>query len=161
MDKNIQAIDRALETLTLVSLDDVDTSFEEEEIQAEENIFQVISGGRGDSLKVSDFIEYEDGTFDPGLSRLEKRSISDISPRFIPENCIQCNMCSFVCPHAVIRPFLLNEEEVENAPESLKEDLLDVNIKGEKLKYTIGISLPDCTGCGSVSYTHLTSAGAS
>lgn len=148
VDKNIQAIDRALETLTLVSLDEVDASFEEEEIQLEENIFQVISGGRGDSLKVSDFIEYEDGTFDPGLSRLEKRSISDISPRFIPENCIQCNMCSFVCPHAVIRPFLLNEEEVENAPESLKEDLLDVNIKGEKLKYTIGISLPDCTGCG-------------
>ena len=148
VDKNIQAIDRALETLTLVSLDDVDKSFEEEESQIEENIFQVISSGRGDSLKVSDFIEYEDGTFDPGLSRLEKRSISDISPRFIPENCIQCNMCSFVCPHAVIRPFLLNEEEVENAPESLKADLLDVNIKGEKLKYTIGISLPDCTGCG-------------
>ena len=148
VDKNIQAIDRALETLTLVSLDDVDKSFEEEESQIEENIFQVISSGRGDSLKVSDFIEYEDGTFDPGLSRLEKRSISDISPRFIPENCIQCNMCSFVCPHAVIRPFLLNEEEVENAPESLKADLLDVNIKGEKLKYTIGVSLPDCTGCG-------------
>ena len=57
-------------------------------------------------------------------------------------------MCSFVCPHAVIRPFLLNEEEVENAPLSLKEDLIDANIKGEDLKFTIGISLPDCTGCG-------------
>lgn len=146
VDKNLQAIDRALENLTLVSLNDVRYR-EKEEKEEVTNIFEVISSGRGDTLKVSDFIEYEDGTFDPGLSRLEKRSISDIAPAFIPENCIQCNMCSFVCPHAVIRPFLLNEEEVENAPESLKEDLLDVNIKGEKLKYTIGISLPDCTGC--------------
>ena len=56
-------------------------------------------------------------------------------------------MCSFVCPHAVIRPFLLNEEEVENAPASLKEDLIDANIKGQNLKYAIGISFPDCTGC--------------
>ena len=148
VDKNLQAIDRALENLILVSLDDVDYSRKEKaDSDVDDNIFEVISSGRGDALKVSDFIEYEDGTFDPGLSRLEKRSVSDISPHFIPENCIQCNMCSFVCPHAVIRPFLLNEEEVKNAPESLKEDLLDVNIKGEKLKYTIGISLPDCTGC--------------
>ena len=101
----------------------------------------------GDSLKVSDFVKYDDGTYNPGLSQLEKRNISDIAPKYTPENCIACNMCSFVCPHAVIRPFLLNEEEVENAPEELKEDLIDANIKGENLKFTIGISLPDCTGC--------------
>lgn len=143
--KNIEAIDKALEYLELVTLPD--TLKGEEETEKEENIFEIISSGRGDSLKVSDFISYEDGTFDPGLSRREKRNISDIGPNFIKENCIQCNMCSFVCPHAVIRPFLLNEEEVANAPESLKEDLVDANIKGENLKYTIGISLPDCTGC--------------
>ncbi|MBE6147463.1 MAG: pyruvate:ferredoxin (flavodoxin) oxidoreductase [Firmicutes bacterium] len=145
VEKNINAIERALESLELVSLDDM--IYEEGFVEEEENIFEVIASGRGDSLKVSDFLKYEDGTFDTGLSRLEKRNISDITPQFIPENCIQCNMCSFVCPHAVIRPFLLDENEVKNAPESLKKDLLDANIKGEKLKYTIGISFPDCTGC--------------
>ena len=92
-------------------------------------------------------MKYEDGTYDPGLSKQEKRNISDIGPCFNKENCIQCNMCSFVCPHAVIRPFLLDEEEVKNAPESLKSELMDANIKGQNLKYAIGISLPDCTGC--------------
>ena len=143
--KNIEAVEKALDYLTLVELPDSEK--DEQEVETDQNIFGVISSGRGDSLKVSDFLSYEDGTFDPGLSRQEKRNISDIGPKFIPDKCIQCNMCSFVCPHAVIRPFLLNEEEVKNAPESLKEDLLDANIKGENLKYTIGISLPDCTGC--------------
>lgn len=146
VDKNLEAVEKALDYLTLVELPNETKSPSVEE-ETDQNIFGVISSGRGDSLKVSDFLAYEDGTFDPGLSKLEKRNISDISPKFIPENCIQCNMCSFVCPHAVIRPFLLNEEEVKNAPESLKEDLIDANIKGENLKYTIGISLPDCTGC--------------
>ncbi len=143
--KNLEAIDKALELLTLVELSEEEK--EEIENETDDNIFGVISSGRGDSLKVSDFIAYEDGTYTPGLSKLEKRNISDIGPKWVPENCIQCNMCSFVCPHAVIRPFLLNEEEVEKAPESLKEELLDANIKGQNLKYAIGVSFPDCTGC--------------
>ena len=144
VNKNIEAVDKAINLLTLVELGDLK---EEVENETDDNIFAVISSGRGNSLKVSDFLPYEDGTFLPGLSRQEKRNISDIGPCFDKENCIQCNMCSFVCPHAVIRPFLLNEEEVENAPLSLKEDLIDANIKGENLKFAIGISLPDCTGC--------------
>ena len=143
--KNIDAINKALDYLKLVEV----PNNEKEEVKAEtdDNIFGVISSGRGDSLKVSDFLKYEDGTYDPGLSKQEKRNISDIGPCFNKENCIQCNMCSFVCPHAVIRPFLLDEEEVKNAPESLKSELMDANIKGQNLKYAIGISLPDCTGC--------------
>ena len=143
--KNIDAINKALDYLKLVEV----PNNEKEEVEAEtdDNIFGVISSGRGDSLKVSDFLKYEDGTYDPGLSKQEKRNISDIGPCFNKENCIQCNMCSFVCPHAVIRPFLLNEEEVKNAPESLKSELMDANIKGQNLRYAIGISLPDCTGC--------------
>ena len=144
--KNIEAIDKALDYLELVELPSEEK--EEDNInETDDNIFGVIASGRGNDLKVSDFLKYEDGTFEGGLSKLEKRNISDIGPKFIKENCIQCNMCSFVCPHAVIRPFLLDEEEVKNAPESLKEDLIDANIKGENLKYTIGISFPDCTGC--------------
>lgn len=143
--KNIDAISKALDYLKLVEV----PNNEKEKVEAEtdDNIFGVISSGRGDSLKVSDFLKYEDGTYDPGLSKQEKRNISDIGPCFNKENCIQCNMCSFVCPHAVIRPFLLDEEEVKNAPESLKSELMDANIKGQNLKYAIGISLPDCTGC--------------
>ena len=144
--KNIEAIDKAFNYFELVELPEKVKNEKAEE--AAKNIFEVIASGNGDSLKVSDFIKYEDGTFDPGLSKQEKRSISSEAPCWNPKNCIQCNMCSFVCPHAVIRPFLLNEEEVANAPESLKEDLIDANIKGENLKFAIGISLPDCTGCG-------------
>lgn len=142
--KNLEALDQAVSNLVEVSLDE-DVTVEEE--QNFESIFDIISSGRGDSLKVSDFEKFADGTYTPGLSRLEKRSISDHGPLHIKENCIQCNMCSFVCPHAVIRPFLLDEEEVANAPESLKEELMDANIKGYNYKYAIGISLPDCTGC--------------
>ena len=143
--KNLEAIHQATNYLTEVPLSKV--SLEEENISEDHSIFDVISSGRGDSLKVSDFLPYADGTYNSGLSKLEKRSISDHGPSYIKENCIQCNMCSFVCPHAVIRPFLLDEKEVENAPESLKEQLLDANIKGCNYKFTIGISLPDCTGC--------------
>ena len=144
--KNIEAIDKAFTYFELVELPDKEK--QEKEEKEPKNIFEVISSGNGDSLKVSDFIKYEDGTFDSGLSKLEKRNISNEAPCWNKENCIACNMCSFVCPHAVIRPFLLNEEEVKNAPDSLKEDLIDANIKGENLKFAIGISLPDCTGCG-------------
>ena len=145
VNKNIDAINKALDYLKLVEVPNNEK--EEEEAETDDNIFGVISSGRGDSLKVSDFLKYEDGTYDAGLSKQEKRNISDIGPCFNKENCIQCNMCSFVCPHAVIRPFLLDEEEVKNAPESLKNELMDANIKGQNLKYAIGISLPDCTGC--------------
>ena len=145
VNKNIDAINKALDYLKLVEVPNNEK--EEEESETDDNIFGVISSGRGDSLKVSDFLKYEDGTYDAGLSKQEKRNISDIGPCFNKENCIQCNMCSFVCPHAVIRPFLLDEEEVKNAPESLKSELMDANIKGQNLKYAIGISLPDCTGC--------------
>ena len=144
--KNIEAIDKAFTYFELVELPEKEKVEKDEKMP--KNIFEVISSGNGDNLKVSDFIKYDDGTFDPGLSKREKRSISDEAPCWNPKNCIQCNMCSFVCPHAVIRPFLLNEEEVKNAPDSLKEDLIDANIKGENLKFAIGISLPDCTGCG-------------
>ena len=144
--KNIEAIDKAFEYFELVEMPDkIKVEKEEKKVKS---IFEIIANGDGDSLKVSDFIKYEDGTYDPGLSKLEKRNIASETPKWIPENCIGCNMCSFVCPHAVIRPFLLNEEEVKNAPDSLKKDLIDANIKGENLKFAIGISLPDCTGCG-------------
>ena len=144
-EKNIEALELALNNIKLVDL--FKLGIDEKEEVKEETLFEKIATGKGDTLKVSELEKYNDGIYPKALSSLEKRSISDISAKYIPENCIGCNMCSFVCPHAVIRPFLLNEEEVENAPDSLKEQLIDANIKGENLKFTIGISLPDCTGC--------------
>ena len=70
----------------------------------------------GDKLPVSAFVGREDGTFPQGTSAYEKRGIAVNVPEWQIENCIQCNQCSYVCPHAAIRPFLLNEEEVKKAP---------------------------------------------
>ena len=105
----------------------------------------------GDNLPVSKFQEYEllDGTMENNITFKEKRSIADRVPMWHKENCIQCNQCAFVCPHATIRPFLLDEKEVENAPEIVRNDLVDAvgpTVKG--LKYRIQVSPENCVGCG-------------
>lgn len=144
VEKNHQVIDRAL---SLIDQVDVATFTITEVTEPEKTMFEKMSNQQGDSLPVSSFREFADGTFSPGLSRLEKRSITEMAPCYHPEYCIMCNQCSFVCPHAVIRPFLLDEEEVKNAPKSLLPKLKDANIKGCNYKFTIGVSVPDCTGC--------------
>ncbi|HHX29799.1 MAG TPA: 4Fe-4S dicluster domain-containing protein, partial [Clostridiaceae bacterium] len=99
------------------------------------------------SLPVSSFMDYVDGSMPQGTARFEKRGIAVNVPKWIAENCIQCNQCAYVCPHAVIRPFLLTEEEKAEAPESFK------TVKGMKpydqYDFRIQISALDCTGCGS------------
>ncbi len=101
----------------------------------------------GDLLPVSAFIDMPDGTFPPGTTAYEKRGIAVNIPEWIPQNCIQCNQCAYVCPHAVIRPFLLNGEEAKNAPAGTVT--LEAKGKGlETLKFKIQISPLDCTGCG-------------
>ncbi|MBQ4301597.1 MAG: pyruvate:ferredoxin (flavodoxin) oxidoreductase [Oscillospiraceae bacterium] len=110
------------------------------------NILVPINAQKGDDLPVSAFKGREDGTFPLGTSRYEKRGIATHLPVWNKDACIQCNRCSFVCPHAVIRPFLLNEEEAAKAPAGL--ELVDAKgIKG--MKYTMGVSTLDCTSCGS------------
>ena len=81
------------------------------------NILRPINAQDGDSLPVSAFNDIEDGTFPQGTAAYEKRGIAVNVPEWILENCIQCNQCSYICPHSTIRPFLLNEEELKNAPE--------------------------------------------
>ncbi|TVR71000.1 MAG: pyruvate:ferredoxin (flavodoxin) oxidoreductase [Marinilabiliales bacterium] len=110
------------------------------------NIMEPINAQNGDSLPVSSFVDREDGTFPAGTTAYEKRGIAVHVPKWIPENCIQCNQCSYVCPHSVIRPFLLTEKEVKNAPEGTE------TIKGiggtKDYQYRMQISPLDCTGCG-------------
>nr|MBP6290248.1 pyruvate:ferredoxin (flavodoxin) oxidoreductase [Spirochaetota bacterium] len=101
----------------------------------------------GDSLPVSAFLPRPDGTFPPGTTQYEKRGIAINVPEWQPDNCIQCNQCAYVCPHAVIRPFLLNDDEMRKAPEGMLT--LDAKGKGlEGLRFRIQISPLDCTGCG-------------
>ncbi|HOY38565.1 MAG TPA: pyruvate:ferredoxin (flavodoxin) oxidoreductase [Bacteroidales bacterium] len=110
------------------------------------NVADVINSQNGDSLPVSTFVGREDGTFPSGTTKYEKRGVAVNIPEWIPENCIQCNQCSFVCPHAAIRPFLLTEDELKNAPAGTKAIQ---GIGGTKeYKFRIQVSVLDCTGCG-------------
>ncbi len=148
IEKNNRAIDRALETLTIVDFSGFDDIEDNKSSFVGKSIFDLINERRGYSIPVSEFEKIVDGSFVGGRSKEEKRNITDTVPVYNEENCIMCNMCAFVCPHGVIRPFLLNEEEVENAPESLKAKLIDANIKDQNLKYAIGVNIEQCTGCG-------------
>ncbi|WP_297193417.1 pyruvate:ferredoxin (flavodoxin) oxidoreductase [uncultured Campylobacter sp.] len=113
-----------------------------------ENIVKPMNAAKGDELKVSDFLGYEDGSFEHGTTEFEKRGVGVMVPRWIESNCIQCNQCASVCPHAVIRPFLINDEEFNKAPNGVKDHSLEAKgTKGEKLKFKIQVSPLDCTGC--------------
>ncbi len=110
------------------------------------NIQEAINGQRGDKLPVSAFGKYVDGVFPLGSSAYEKRGVAVDVPVWNPENCIQCNFCSYVCPHAVIRPVVMTAEEAANAPAAAK--LVDMTgMPGYKFGMTV--SVMDCTGCGS------------
>lgn len=110
------------------------------------NVVDIMNSQRGDTLPVSTFLGREDGTFPNGTSKFEKRGIAVNVPEWLHDNCIQCNQCSYVCPHAAIRPFLLTDKELENAPEGTK------TIKGiggtKEYNFRMQVSVHDCTGCG-------------
>ncbi len=111
------------------------------------NIMEPVAKMDGDSLPVSAFVNHADGTFEQGAAAYEKRGVAVMVPQWLPENCIQCNRCAYVCPHATIRPFALSEEEVANAPASTK--MVQMTGKGmENLKFTMSVSPLDCMGCG-------------
>ncbi|MEA3422192.1 MAG: pyruvate:ferredoxin (flavodoxin) oxidoreductase [Bacillota bacterium] len=111
------------------------------------NILRPMNALKGDDLPVSTFVGNEDGSFEAGSAAYEKRGIAVNVPEWNAENCIQCNQCSYVCPHAAIRPFLADEEEMKNAPESF--NTIKAMGKGfEGLQYKIQVSTLDCTGCG-------------
>ena len=111
------------------------------------DILEPCNAQKGDSLPVSTFVDTKDGVMPLGTSKYEKRGIATALPVWDATKCIQCNQCSYVCPHAVIRPFLLDEAEVANKPEGFV--VTDAKGKGlEDLKYGIQVSTLDCTSCG-------------
>ena len=111
------------------------------------NVVEPINAMKGDDLPVSAFLGREDGTFPSGTTAFEKRGIAVNVPEWIPENCIQCNQCAYVCPHACIRPFLINEEEMKALPEGTPA-LKAIPKTFEGHQFRIQLSPLDCTGCG-------------
>ena len=109
------------------------------------DIVMPVVGMKGDSLPVSTFAKYADGTFPQGSAAYEKRGVAVMVPQWNPETCVQCNNCAFVCPHACIRPFALTEAEAANAPEVTK--YTDKPVIKTNYKFTMAVSPMDCMGC--------------
>ncbi|SHI58114.1 pyruvate-ferredoxin/flavodoxin oxidoreductase [Clostridium amylolyticum] len=154
VDMNNAAIDKGIESLVEIKVPADWKNAADEEVKTKEvpsfikNIVEPMNRTEGDKLPVSAFIGMEDGTFENGTAAFEKRGIAINVPEWQLDKCIQCNQCSYVCPHAVIRPFLLNEEEKTNAPENFKLADAKALKTPEKMYFTMGISVLDCTGCG-------------
>ena len=110
------------------------------------NIADIVNAQAGDTLPVSAFMPYADGTMPAGTAAYEKRGVAVNIPVWDAEKCIQCNTCAFVCPHAAIRPFLLTEEEAAAVPEGVK--LAQGKAVLKDYKYALAVSVDDCTGCG-------------
>jgi pyruvate-ferredoxin/flavodoxin oxidoreductase len=150
---NFAAVDKGIESITRIEVplswaDAVDETVSTGEVpDFISGVLRVMNRLEGDKLPVSTFKGREDGSFPVGTSRYEKRSVADFVPHWIRENCIQCCRCSFVCPHAAIRPFLLNEEEQAKAPAGFEtKPAVGKDLKG--LGWRIQVSVQDCMGCG-------------
>ncbi len=132
----------------------VDTGAEEKSegpaklVEMVDSIMKPVGKMDGDSLPVSAFTSHADGTFEQGASAYEKRGVAVMVPEWDGTTCAQCNKCAYVCPHATIRPYLLNDEEAANAPECAS--IVDKKAgKGKGVyKYTMAVSPLDCMGCG-------------
>ena len=150
---NYEAVEQGKNALVQINIpsswatatDDDNTNTQEPEFIT--NILRPMNAQEGDSLPVSTFNGIEDGTFPQGTAAYEKRGIAVNVPEWILENCIQCNQCSYICPHSTIRPFLLNDEELQNAPEGF-ETKKAVGRGFDGLQYKIQVDTMDCTGCG-------------
>lgn len=151
---NKQAVDAGIKSLVRIDVPEDwakaedSGSSKQDEPDFVKNILRPMAANKGDSLPVSAFKGAEDGTFPVSGSRFEKRGVASFVPRWISENCIQCNQCSYVCPHATIRPYLLTEEEVKGAPGELAVKKA-VGKDFEGLNFRIQVSPMDCQGCGS------------
>jgi pyruvate-ferredoxin/flavodoxin oxidoreductase len=108
-------------------------------------ILEPVNAMKGDNIPVSAFLPHVDGTMPQGSSKYEKRGIAINVPVWKVENCLQCNMCSYVCPHAAIRPFLLDDEEAAASPVELEIS----PAKGSGYRYRLQVAVLDCQGCGS------------
>ncbi|AYD40735.1 pyruvate:ferredoxin (flavodoxin) oxidoreductase [Clostridium fermenticellae] len=152
VDMNNAAIDQGVGAIVKINVPDSWKTAKNSEVKSSKettefvkNILEPMNRQDGDKLPVSAFVGMEDGTFPAGTAAYEKRGIAINVPEWQMDKCIQCNQCSFVCPHASVRPVLLTEEELKAAPEGFAAK----DAAGAKgLKFAIAVSPLDCTGCG-------------
>jgi len=150
---NVEAVDKAINALEKIEVPESwatagqEAYMEEDEPEFVRSVVRPMMAQQGDKIPVSAFSP--DGVFPTATTRYEKRGVAINVPEWIPENCIQCNQCAFVCPHAVIRPVLAREEALENAPEDFVTlEAKGKELKGQGLKFRIQVSPLDCVGCG-------------
>ncbi len=153
VDLNNAAVDRGITDLVKVEVPASWANATDEQKAASDNapefikdILRPMNAQQGDKLPVSSFVGREDGSFPHGTAAYEKRGIAFHVPTWNPENCIQCNQCSFVCPHASIRPFLLDENDKEKMGDIATLPAMGKEI--QHLQYRIQVSPLDCAGCG-------------
>lgn len=153
VEMNNRAVDKGIEGLNKINVPAEWADAKDEAVMDSDvpdfvkNVLEPINKQQGDKLPVSAFVGREDGTFPQGTSKYEKRGIAVEVPEWQSKNCIQCNQCSYVCPHASIRAFLLDEEEVKNAPQHF-DTLKSMGKGSEAFNFKIQVSTLDCTGCG-------------
>lgn len=153
VEMNNKAVDRGVDSLVKINVPVHWSQAQDEDLPIKEepnfvkNIQRPMARHEGDELPVSAFKGMEDGTYPLGTTSYEKRGIAPMIPQWQTEKCIQCNQCSYICPHAVVRPFLLDEEEKNKAPHTF-ETKKAVGKGIENLSYRIQVSPLDCTGCG-------------
>mgnify|MGYP005841622891 CR=1 FL=1 len=154
IEMNYKAVDAGIEMLKKIEVpaawaNAADEAAAERDIpDFVKNVMEPMNRMEGDNLPVSAFVGREDGTFPQGTTKYEKRGIAIDVPEWYADKCIQCNQCSYVCPHAAIRPFLLNQEEVKNAPEGF-ESKKAIGKGFEEYNFRMQVSVLDCAGCGS------------
>jgi pyruvate-ferredoxin/flavodoxin oxidoreductase len=144
--KNVVKVDVPAEWATIVVAEEAAVDADRPEYITK--VVDVINAQKGDDLPVSTFAGSEDGQFPLGTAAYEKRGIAVNVPEWQVENCIQCNQCAYVCPHAAIRPFLMTEEEVEAAPAGTETKTATPAKVFGGLNFRIQVSPLDCTGCG-------------
>ncbi len=156
---NYKAIDAGVDAITEVTVPEawktLDTTAAKAVVEGKRedlvnfvaNVVNPVSKMDGDSLPVSAFTDYVDGSFPQGSAAYEKRGVAVSVPVWHAENCIQCNQCAYVCPHATIRPFALDEAEAAAAPANTKYTAKMIGKGCETLKFTMAISALDCMGC--------------
>lgn len=153
VEKNYAAVDRGGEYKTL-TIDPAWANLSDNEETADDapayikEIVRPINAQAGNLLKVSDFVKYDmvDGTMKNGASAFEKRGVEAFNPEWTSENCIQCNKCAYVCPHAAIRPFVLDETEKQGFDDNTLEMKVPKPMAG--MNFRIQVSVLDCVGCG-------------
>ena len=160
VEMNYKAIDAGVEALVKIEVPEAWKNLEVKEtehviegkrpelVKFVKEVVMPVAAMQGDSLPVSAFMDHVDGTFPQGAAAYEKRGVAVDVPEWNPENCIQCNQCAYVCPHATIRPFALDEKEVAAAPAATKYTAKMIGKGCEGYKFTMAISPLDCMGCG-------------